>query len=196
MQVTRQSLLHRAQGGDEKAWHDLITLYRPLIVGWLRKQNLRPHEIDDLSQNVLLAVVKHLPSFAHSGQRGAFRCWLRTIARNTLANFWSEFWKIHGRESSPNDPDPESILRQLEDPRSELNRLWDEEHDQYVLRCLLDLMELEFEPATIQAFRRLALDGASGAVVAVELGLSIGAVYVAKSRVLKRLREEAVGLLD
>ena len=62
--------------------------------------------------------------------------------------------------------------------------------------CLLDLVEAEFEPATLRAFRRLALDGASGAVVAEELGISVAAVYVAKSRVLQRIRREAKGLID
>jgi RNA polymerase sigma-70 factor, ECF subfamily len=70
------------------------------------------------------------------------------------------------------------------------------EHDRYVLDCLLDLVEEEFEPATVRAFRRLALDGASGAEAAAELGLSVAAVYVAKSRVLQRIRQEAEGLID
>ena len=87
-------------------------------------------------------------------------------------------------------------LRQLEDPNSELNRQWDEEHDQYVLRCLLDVIALEFEASTVQAFRRVALEGASSEQAAQELGLSVGAVYIAKSRVLHRLREQAEGLLD
>jgi RNA polymerase sigma-70 factor (ECF subfamily) len=65
-----------------------------------------------------------------------------------------------------------------------------------VLRCLLDLVEQEFEPKTFRAFRRLTLDGATGAEVAAELGLSVGAVYVAKTRVMRRIREEAAGLID
>ena len=65
-----------------------------------------------------------------------------------------------------------------------------------MLGCLLDLVEEEFEPATLRAFRRLALDGASGAEAAQELGLSVAAVYVAKSRVLQRIRQEAEGLID
>ena len=65
-----------------------------------------------------------------------------------------------------------------------------------MLHCLLDLVEEEFEPITLQAFRRLALDGVSGAAAARELGLSVAAVYVAKSRVLARIRQEAEGLID
>ena len=65
-----------------------------------------------------------------------------------------------------------------------------------MLHCLLDLVEEEFEPITLRAFRRLALDGVSGAEAARELGLSVAAVYVAKSRVLQRIRQEAEGLID
>jgi RNA polymerase sigma-70 factor (ECF subfamily) len=89
-----------------------------------------------------------------------------------------------------------AALQQIADPDSDLNRQWDEEHDRYVLSCLLDLVNEEFEPTTLQAFRRLALDGVSGSVAAEELGLSVAAVYVAKSRVLARIRQEAEGLID
>ena len=88
------------------------------------------------------------------------------------------------------------ILQKIADPDDELNRRWDDEHDLYVVRCLLSLVEEEFEPLTLQAFRRLALDGISGAEAARELGLSVSAVYVAKSRVLARIRQKAEGLID
>ena len=89
-----------------------------------------------------------------------------------------------------------AALQQIADPDSDLNRQWDDEHDRYVLGCLLDLVEQEFEPTTLRAFRRLALDGASGAQVAEEMGMSLAAVYMAKSRVLQRIRQEAEGLID
>lgn len=79
MDETRQSLLLRARTGEETAWTDLTDLYRPLIVGWLNRQGVPAGDLNDLSQDVLLTVVKHLPNFQHSGQRGAFRAWLRTI---------------------------------------------------------------------------------------------------------------------
>jgi RNA polymerase sigma-70 factor (ECF subfamily) len=193
MDVTRQSLLLRAQTGDEAAWKDLTDLYRPLIVGWLRYQEVPVGEVDDLVQEILLAVVQNLPSFCHSGRIGAFRGWLRTIAHNRTC----DFWKGRGRQmQAAGGSGVAEALGQLEDPDSELNRLWDEEHDRYVLRCLLDLMELEFEPTTVCAFRRVALEGVSSADVARELGISVGAVYAAKSRVLGRLRQEAEGLID
>jgi RNA polymerase sigma-70 factor (ECF subfamily) len=193
MVITRKSLLVRAQTGDENAWKDLTDLYRPLIIGWLRYQAVPADEIDDLVQDILLAVFQHLPSFNHSGRLGAFRAWLRTIVHTRTC----DFWKGRGRQAvASGDSGVAEALRQVEDPAGAPDRLWDEEHDRYVLRCLLELMELEFEPSTLQAFRRVVLEGASSRDVARDLGLSVGAVYAAKSRVLRRLRQEAEGLLD
>src|SRR4051795_11620498 len=88
MDETRQSLLHRAQNGETEAWEDLTGLYRPLILGWLHRQGVRAGDLEDLGQEVLLSVVRHLPGFRHSGQRGAFRSWLRTIVCSRMADYW------------------------------------------------------------------------------------------------------------
>ena len=88
MDETRQSLLFRAQTGETDAWKDLTDLYRPLILGWLNRQGVPARDREDLSQEVLLSVVKHLPGFQHSGQRGAFRAWLRTIVCSRTADYW------------------------------------------------------------------------------------------------------------
>jgi RNA polymerase sigma-70 factor (ECF subfamily) len=193
MNETRQSLLFRAQSGEADAWKDLTDLYRPLIIGWLNRQGVPAIDLEDLSQDVLLSVVKHLPTFEHSGNRGAFRSWLRTIVCSRTNNYWRA---IEVSTQASGGSGATAALQQIADPDSDLNRQWDQEHDRYVIHCLLDLIEAEFEPATRRAFRRLALDGASGAEVAEELGMSVAAVYVAKSRVLHRIREEAEGLID
>jgi RNA polymerase sigma-70 factor (ECF subfamily) len=193
MTETRKTLLIRAQTGATDAWKDLVDLYRPLILGWLNRQGVPARDLEDLGQEVLLSVVKHLPGFQHSGHRGAFRSWLRTIVCSRTADYWRA---MNAGTQASGGSGATAALQQIADPDSDLNRQWDEEHDRYVLACLLDLVEEEFEPATLQAFRRLALDGASGAEAAQELGLSVAAVYVAKSRVLHRIRQEAEGLID
>jgi RNA polymerase sigma-70 factor (ECF subfamily) len=193
MNETRQSLLLRAQTGEENAWKDLTDLYRPLIIGWLNRQGVPARDLEDLSQEILLSVVKHLPTFEHSGRRGAFRSWLRTVVCSRTADYWRA---VDAGAQAEGGSGATAALQQIADPDSDLNRQWDEEHDRYVLNCLLDLVEEEFEPATLQAFRRLALHGASGEEAAQELGLSVAAVYVAKSRVLQRIRQEAEGLID
>src|SRR6516165_4662970 len=167
MNETRQSLLFRAQSGEADAWKDLTDLYRPLIIGWLNRQGVPAVDLEDLSQDILLSVVKHLPAFEHSGHRGAFRSWLRTI----VCNRTTDYWRASGaRKQAGGGSDGTAALAQIADPDSDLNRQWDEEHDNYVLRCLLAAVEEDFEPATLSAFRRLALDGAGGAEVAAELG--------------------------
>ncbi len=193
MDETRQSLLIRTQTGEENAWKDLTELYRPLILSWLNRQGVPPGDLEDLSQEVLLSVVKYLPSYQHSGQRGAFRSWLRTIVCSRSTDYWRA---LDAATQAQGGSSATAALQQIADPDSDLNRKWDEEHDHYVLNCLLDLVEQEFEPITLQAFRRLALDGISGAEAAQELGLSVTAVYIAKSRVLARIRQEAEGLID
>src|ERR1700751_3378513 len=88
MNETRQSLLLRAQTGEGDAWKDLTDLYPPLIIGWLNRQGVPARDLEDLSQDILLSVVKHLPAFEHSGRRGAFRSWLRTIVCSRTADYW------------------------------------------------------------------------------------------------------------
>jgi len=193
MDQTRQSLLLRAQTGEEQAWRGLTELYRPLILGWLNRQGVPGGDLEDLSQDILVSVVKHLPDFHHSGRRGAFRAWLRTIVCSRTTDYWRA---IDAGTRGQGGSGATAALQDIADPDSNLNRQWDDEHDRYVLNCVLDLVNEEFEPTTLQAFRRLAFDGASGAEVAAELGMSVPAVYVAKSRVLQRIRELAEGLID
>jgi RNA polymerase sigma factor (sigma-70 family) len=165
----------------------------PLILRWLNRQGVPARDLEDLSQDILLSVVRHLPNFQHSGNPGAFRRWLRSIVCSRTIDYWRA--ADPGRQATGGSG-ATAALHEIEDPDSALNRQWDEEHDRYVLNCLLDLVEEEFEPSTLQAFRRLALEGVSGEEAAQELGLTVAAVYMAKSRVLRRLRQEAEGLID
>jgi RNA polymerase sigma-70 factor (ECF subfamily) len=187
---TPVSLLERLRlRPDPASWQRLVDLYAPLIRGWVGRYGLQPTDFDDVSQEVLATVVRELPGFRHDLRRGAFRRWLRTIAVNRLRNFW----RARGRTAGP---DPEPALARLEDPSSDLSRLWDEEHDRHVARRLLELIEPEFEPATWQAFRLLVLEGLETREVAERLGVTPNAVRIAKSRVLGRFRREAEGLID
>jgi RNA polymerase sigma-70 factor (ECF subfamily) len=193
MNETRQSLLVRAQTGQEDAWKDLTDLYRPLIIGWLNRQGVPAGDLEDLTQEVLLSVVKHLPAFQHSGQRGAFRVWLRTIICSRTVDYWRS---LEAGPQAQGGSGATAALQQLADPTSDLNREWDEQHNRYVLNCLLDLVQEEFKPTTVKAFRRSAIEGTTVAETAEELGISPTAVYVAKSRVLQRIRKLAEGLID
>jgi RNA polymerase sigma-70 factor (ECF subfamily) len=178
---------------DAGAWQRVVELYTPLIRGWLYRYGVPAHDADDLTQEVLGAVVRDLPDFRHDQRRGALRRWLRTITVNRLRNYWRA---RRNRPVSVGGSDFEEALDQLEDPESRLSRFWDEQHDRHVLRRLLARIEPDFEPATWQAFHRLVVEGKATAEVAAELGITANAVRIAKSRVLQRLRREIGGLLD
>jgi RNA polymerase sigma-70 factor (ECF subfamily) len=178
---------------DAASWQRLVDLYTPLIRGWLRRHHVAPQDTEDLTQDVLAVVVRELPAFEHNGRPGAFRSWLRTVTVNRARNFWRQ---RHARPVATGDSDFLAMLDQLEDPESALSRLWDQDHDRHVARRLMDLLEGQFEPSTWRAFRRVVLDGARAADAARELGMSVNAVLLAKSRVLRRFRQEMQGLTE
>ena len=189
---TSTSLLRRLVAGEPEAWARLNTLYTPLLHAWLRPRGLQPADVDDLTQAALAVVLRRLPDFRHNGRKGAFRTWLRGILLNRLRDF--------RRQPSPalvqEGDDSERRLDNLADDQSELSRQWDREHDQNVVNRLLHLIAADFEPRTWQAFRAFVMDGHPAATVAAELRMSVGAVWSAKSHVLKRLRHEAREMLD
>lgn len=189
MNETPVSLLERLRASpDDGAWQRFADLYLPLVQRWLSHQGLEAADTDDLTQEILLTIVRELRGFEHSGRAGAFRAWLRTITVHRLRGYWRR------RQTSPAQAAADE-LNQLEDPASEVAQRWDKEHDEFVLRRLLELIEPEFSPATWHAFQRQTVDGLTASQAAAELGVSPNAVLIAKSRVLRRLRQEANGLI-
>jgi len=194
MPDTSFSLLDRLRlQPDDDSWKRFVELYAPLIRGWLRRYAVTPEDADDLAQEVMTVVLRELADFRHNQQRGAFRHWLRTVTVNRLRALWRT---RRGRAAATGDRNVAQMLDQLADPNSSLSRLWDQQHDQHVARRLMELIRPHFEATTWQAFRRVVLDGLKAAAVAHELGISVNAVLLAKSRVLSRLRQEMRGLTD
>ena len=184
--ATSASLLDQARDRQPAAWQRLVALYTPLLRSWLTAAGLQPADRDDLSQRALEILIRQLPDFRHNGRPGAFRAWLHGITINLLREHW---------RSRP-QAGAESALDQLADPAGGLSRLWDEQHDRHVLRALMEQVRPEFSEARWRAFCRVSLDGAPPQVTAEELGMTVNAVLIAKSRVLARLRQEARGLID
>jgi RNA polymerase sigma-70 factor (ECF subfamily) len=194
MSETSLSLLDRLRfQPDKESWQRLVDVYTPLIHAWLRRHGVAASDADDLTQEVMTVVVREMPNFRHDQKPGAFRNWLRTIAANRLRTLWRS---RRTRPIATGGSDFLKMLDELEDPDSEMSRLWDQQHDQHVARRLMELVKPQFEPATWQAFRRVVLDGVKAAVAAAELNISVNAVLLAKSRVLSRLRQEMQGLTD
>ncbi len=194
MMPTSLSLLDRLRqaGSGHPDWRKLDELYRPLVRSWLSRVPGLGTEVDDLTQEVLLVLLRHLPRFERR-RDGAFRAWLRQIAVNRVRG-----WLRDRRRRPlplPAADDANAFLDRLADPDGDLSRQWDDDHDRHVFGKLLALVRPDFQPLSWEAFSRFALDGRPAAEVADELGMSEDAVLKAKFRILKRLREEAAGLI-
>ena len=159
----------------------------------MSRYDVQGSDTDDLGQEVLLAIFQNVATFNHNGNAGAFRAWIKQILVNRLRNYW----RRRTRDASVSvGISIDERLAELENPESSLSRLWNEEHDQHVLGTLLRSVERHFTPETWNAFTRVTLDGVKANVVAEELGISLNAVFIAKSRVLNKLRQEAEGLVE
>ena len=190
---TPVSLLERLRREpDDESWRRLDNLYRPLIERWLKLDHSLGQDAEDLVQEVMHVLIREISKFERE-RTGSFRRWLRTVTVHRLKDF------VRRRQASPiarGGSQHDSVLLQLEDPASELSLQWDREHDQFILSRLLELIRPEFEDGTWRAFHGIVLELRETADVANELAISENAVFLAKSRILRRLREESKGLVD
>ncbi|VTS00837.1 RNA polymerase sigma factor [Tuwongella immobilis] len=185
-----ERLNHHPDAADWRRWYDL---YTPLIRNWLGGLGLRFADVEDLVQDVLAVVVRRLPEFRHNARVGAFRKWLRGITVNCLREH------LRAGKQCPVAADQAVLaerLDQLADEQSSMSQQWDAEHDRLVMRKLLEQVRATVEPTTWDVFEQFALNGRSAAQVAQQFRISTNAVFIAKSRVLQKLRQEAAGLIE
>jgi RNA polymerase sigma-70 factor (ECF subfamily) len=185
---TSLSLLDRLKVArpDASDWNHLQGIYLPLIQRWLKRVPGLGDEAADLAQEVLVVVFREISRFDRR-REGSFRAWLRQVTVNKVRNARRQRQRRPVVRLDPAD----GFLERLTDPNDDLAREWDRDHDQHVAENLLAVVKPDFSPKTWDAFQRFGFDGEPVARVALELGLSENAVILAKSRVLKRLREEA-----
>lgn len=183
---TRHSLIARlARPDDQAAWDEFARLYRPVVVRIARRRGLQHDDAEDLAQQVMLAVSRAVAGWTPDPARGRFRAWLRRIAENLTLNALSRRRPDRGDGSTdagerlnehPDDAGADSALLRLEYRRE-------------VFRRAAEEVRPEFAAETWLAFWRTAVEGSDAGCVAEELGKAVGAVYAARSRVMRRLRE-------
>jgi RNA polymerase sigma-70 factor (ECF subfamily) len=185
--TTPLTLLERVrQGGDESAWGRLVELYTPLLFGWARRCGESEHDAADLVQEVFVVLVQTLPTFECS-PNGRFRGWLRTLLLN----------KLRDRKRRQVRADRALAQRSREVELPDVAELfWEEDYRKELARRALELMQAEFAPATWKACWETVVQGRVAREVALELGISENAVYIARCRVLRRLRHELGGLVE
>jgi RNA polymerase sigma-70 factor (ECF subfamily) len=192
MTSTPVSLLRRLRNPaleEQKAaaWNEFVELYTPLLYSWAARLGLQPSDAADLVQDVFVILVRTLPEFDYDARK-SFRAWLRTILMNR--------WRDRGRRPAAATGEAGAVvLEQLSSP-DQADEVEEAEYREQVTIRALELMRREFRQSTWQACWEHVVNGRPAAEVARELGMSVNAVYVARSRVLRRLREYLEHLLD
>jgi RNA polymerase sigma-70 factor (ECF subfamily) len=185
---TSRSLLGRVQANEADAWERLVDLYAPLVLHWCRRAGLAEPDAADVFQDVFQAVVVYVGRFRKERPTDTFRGWLRRITQNKLRDHYRRL----GREprGAGGSSAQDRLVQLPERPASGGDRAADDEGERCLFARALELIRTEFAERTWSAFWHTAVEGRAAQDVAADLDMSPGAVRVAKSRVLRRLREE------
>lgn len=186
MESTPASLLERVrQRDDAVAWSRFVDLYTPFIYGWARRIGLQESDACDLTQDVLAILLQKMGEFRYDPSR-SFRAWLKTVALNLARER-----QRRGVERQLPDGDGRGLA-----DSAESQVFWDAEYRGDLVRRAIGIMQGDFHPTTWKACWEVVVQGRPAAQVATQLGISVGAVYAARFRVLTRLREELAGMLE
>jgi RNA polymerase sigma factor (sigma-70 family) len=184
---TRSTLLVRIRDRkDGRSWAEFVEIYGPLVYGFLRKRGLQDADAADLVQDVLQSVVKTIHSFDHRPSSNSFRRWLFTIVQNRLRDYRKP------RATQPRGAGDTQAYERLQEHRDETDsaeEIWDRQHELGLIRYAANQVRRDFQETTWNAFWQTAVEGAVPAEVARQLGMTRAAVYLAKARVLSRIRE-------
>jgi RNA polymerase sigma-70 factor (ECF subfamily) len=181
------SLLERLRTGEAGAWERLAGLYGATVYVWCRRAGVPEADAPDVSQEVFAAVARHIADFRRERPGDSFRGWLWTITRNKVR----DHRRRHADQArAAGGTTAQEVMNQVAEAAAPESETEPEARSGDLYRRALELIRSEFEERTWRAFLMVTVEGRLPADVAGELGTTPGAVYIAKSRVLKRLREE------
>jgi RNA polymerase sigma factor (sigma-70 family) len=187
---TRRSLLARLQHNDEGSWAEFSAIYQPAIYRLAVKKGLQHADALNVAQDVLAKVYQSIESWDPDSSKGSFRGWLFRITSNTSINSLKKLARVQ----ATGDTQVRDQLAQLPS-RDEDASLFRAEYRRELFRYAASAVRGEFSDASWTAFWTTSIDGADAKSAAAELGVSVGAVYTAKCRVLSRIRQIAQRLL-
>lgn len=184
--TTRVSLIYRLRDHqDSEAWGAFVDLYGPLIYRFGRYKGMQDADSADLAQDVLREVAKAMTGFDYDPAIGKFRNWLFLVTRRTLAR------RLRSKGRTPVAIGDTAFLKQLgEVPEDSNDAQWEHEYRKRLFQWALEQVEPEFTAKTWEAFWRTAINAEKPGEVAEKLSMKVGAVYVSKNRVLRRVREK------
>jgi RNA polymerase sigma-70 factor (ECF subfamily) len=181
-------LLERVRGRDEQAWQRLVALYRPLVLFWCTRGGVPAGDTEDVAQEVFACVARDLGGFHRDQPGDTFRGWLRVVTRNQTLLY---FRKNKDQAVAEGGSDACQRLHEVAGPEQ-----GEEEQMQEVYRRALEQVRCEFEEKTWRAFWLAAIEQRAPGVLADELGMSAAAIRQAKSRVLRRIKQELGDVLE
>lgn len=181
--VTHPSLLVRLRDlHNVEAWEQFVEIYTPLVYSFCFQHGLQDADAADISQEVMRAVAQAISRFEYDPQRGRFRAWLLAITRNKLKRFMAKKWR------QPQGGADTAVMQQWEAQSVlEEDREWDQAYQSRLFQVASERVRSEVQESTWRAFWLTTFEEQDGRSVAQNLGMSVGAVYIAKSRVLARL---------
>ncbi|MGA2034347.1 MAG: sigma-70 family RNA polymerase sigma factor [Thermoguttaceae bacterium] len=182
------TLLDQLRARRPDAWQRLVCLYGPVTYRWCRRSNLTAEDAADVVQEVLSAVMVHLGEFRRDRPQDSFSGWLAAITRNKVREHYR---RRHGKAEARGGSTAQRQMAQIAQPPepSEESIQPDAQSAACLSRRVLEMIRVEFEARTWEAFWRVSIGGQSPAHVASDLEISVAAVYKAKSRVLGRFRQ-------
>jgi RNA polymerase sigma-70 factor (ECF subfamily) len=185
------TLLERLKARRPEAWQRLVDLYGPVVYRWCRWSGVPPGDVPEVVQEVFTAIATHIADFHRRRPGGSFTGWMRTITRNKVSD---HFRRRQGHPQAQGGTDAQEAMLRIREPQAPCVEN-PPGADAAILPHALELVRAEFENRTWEAFWRAVIEGQLPAHIAEDLGMSVQAVYKAKSRVLRRLRGELGELL-
>jgi RNA polymerase sigma factor (sigma-70 family) len=183
--ATRHTLIVKLRDPtDGAAWHEFVALYDPIVYRLARRKGLQDADARDFCQEVFRAVAAAVDRW--DPERGRFRAWLSRITRNLLVNFLT---RPRHRRLGSGSTSVQEFLEAERSPDPSATALFEAEYRMRLFRCAAEEVEREFKPTTWKAFWLTAVEAREPAAVASLLGVSVGAVYIARSRILARLKK-------
>ena len=189
---TSLTLLDKVRKQDQEAWKRLVDLYSPLLCYWCQLYKLQHADTQDVAQAVFVAVARGIGNFHRDQEGDTFRGWLRTITKTKI---YDHVPPLGCKGIGGSGDFPPLLQAQSPDPLEQADVDSQAVENNILYKRAVDLIESSFEPDTRRAFW-LLVAGRTGKEVAAELNMTLFAVYNAKAKILRRLREEFRGLLD
>lgn len=185
--TTQPSLLVRIRDRSDRAsWAQFVELYGPVVYGFLRKRGVQDADAADLMQDVMMDIANAIDRFHYDSAKGCFRNWLLTIVQNRLCNYWRRGQSARGQGGT----DAVELLRSHPQPGGEESAEWEKACRRRLFQVAAEQVRGDFQASTWTAFWETAVDGKSPKDVAQKLELSVAAVYMARRRAIKRLKEQ------